>query len=258
MNAYQVNRCYLSYEILSKEYIPLVADVHQFWDLTPKIFSQVGLSKSSLPVPQGESDGAQDLIKNNEANTSAKIHKIAFIIYPFGSIPRFCNSERPSSLSQFARLTPSLLASLSNCSFSSGVMRILNCGDCPSPLGLLSRLIVDKWSPIELVLIFIGGHLNTVKPIKSTPPNNATNTIRGLTTSDTKTIEVAMKDHTTPLTGRNSHTQNIVFIWRFAECKANKAIYHLATAHTEDEARSMLPNPSLVFTARIRLGVPHA
>lgn len=63
-----------------------------------------------------------------------------------------------------------------------------------------------------------------------------------------------MKDHITPVTGRNSLTPNIVFTWRFAECQENKATYHHVTAHTEDEARSLLPGLLLVFTARIRQG----
>lgn len=89
--------------------------------------------------------------------------------YPLGSIPRRFSSVRPNSLSQLARLMPSLCASLSNCSFSSGEIRILNCGDCPSPLGLLSRLIVDKWSPIELAFLLLGGHLNT-RALKKAKP----------------------------------------------------------------------------------------
>ncbi len=35
-----------------------------------------------------------------------------------------------------------------------------------------------------------------VKPIKSTPPNSATNTERGLTTNDNNSIEVAMYQYT--------------------------------------------------------------
>lgn len=89
--------------------------------------------------------------------------------YPLGSMPRRFSSVRPNSLSQLARLMPSLCASLSNCSFSSGEIRILNCGDCPSPLGLLSRLIVDKWSPIELAFLLLGGYLNT-RALKKAKP----------------------------------------------------------------------------------------
>ncbi|MED7426490.1 hypothetical protein VWM13_21790 [Escherichia coli O157] len=99
-------------------------------------------------------------------NTS---HHGADSFYPLGSIPRRFSSVRPNSLSQLARLMPSLCASLSNCSFSSGEIRILNCGDCPSPLGLLSRLIVNKWSPIELAFLLLGGHLNT-RALKKAKP----------------------------------------------------------------------------------------
>ncbi|WP_336298867.1 host cell division inhibitor Icd-like protein [Providencia sp. PROV273] len=128
-------------------------------------------------------------------------------------------------------------------------MRILNCGDCPSPFGLLSRFTVDKWSPIELALVLIGGHLNTSEPIKSTPPNSITSTERGLTTNDNYTIEVAMKDHITPVTGRNSHTPKNCFNWRFFSCQQFK--YFTVTAHTEQEARSMLPDSPCLFSARI-------
>ncbi|EHO7078617.1 hypothetical protein KJI55_005364, partial [Escherichia coli] len=96
-------------------------------------------------------------------------HHGADSFYPLGSMPRRFSSVRPNSLSQLARLMPSLCASLSNCSFSSGEIRILNCGDCPSPLGLLSRLIVDKWSPIELAFLLLGDHLNT-RALKKAKP----------------------------------------------------------------------------------------
>ncbi|HIH3582988.1 TPA: hypothetical protein ACYQQI_001532, partial [Escherichia coli] len=126
---------------------------------------------------------------------------------PLGSIPRRFSSARPNSLSQLARLMPSLCASLSNCSFSSGEIRILNCGDCPSPLGLLSRLIIDKWSPIELAFLLLGGHLNT-GTLKKAKPEGARNTNGLLTTNDSKIIEVAMLNHTTHPQGRDSHNLN--------------------------------------------------
>lgn len=120
---------------------------------------------------------------------------------PFGSMPSLSSSLRPNVLSQLARLIPAFEAANSNCAFSSGVIRILNCGDCPSPLVLLSRLIVDKWSPIKLISLVIGGHLITVKPIKTTPPKGATNTRRGLTTNVIESSEVAMHNTITPQTG---------------------------------------------------------
>lgn len=176
----------------------------------------------------------------------------------FGSIPKRSSSLRPSVLSQLAKLIFDCFAAASNCSFRSGEIRIWNGGAFPVPFGCLSRLMtVDMCTPINVVLFSIGVHTNMYVPIKTMPRSGGTLTGH-LTTSDTYTIEVAMRDLITPLTGRNSHTQNIVFIWRFAECQQNKATYHLVIAHTENEARSMLPNLSLVFTARIRVGETHA
>ncbi|GDN44167.1 hypothetical protein BvCmsKSP089_02009 [Escherichia coli] len=90
--------------------------------------------------------------------------------YPLGSMPRRFSSVRPNSLSQLARLTPSLLASLSNCSFSSGDIRIWNGGALPVPFGFLSRLItVDMCTPIALCFYSIGVHLNT-RALKKAKP----------------------------------------------------------------------------------------
>ncbi len=97
---------------------------------------------------------------------------------PLGSIPRRFSSARPNSLSQLARLTPSLLASLSNCSFSSGAIRIWNGGAFPVPFGFLSRLItVDMCTPIALCFCLIGVHPIT-KAVKKTTPRSARNTCR--------------------------------------------------------------------------------
>ncbi|HFO9829895.1 TPA: hypothetical protein ACHK7J_000997 [Escherichia coli] len=90
--------------------------------------------------------------------------------YPLGSMPRRFSSVRPNSLSQLARLTPSLLASLSNCSFSSGDIRIWNGGALPVPFGFLSRLITaDMCTPIALCFYSIGVHLNT-RALKKAKP----------------------------------------------------------------------------------------
>ena len=112
--------------------------------------------------------------------------------YPFGSIPRRNSSLRPSSLSQLARLTPSLLASLSNCSFNSGTIRIWNGGAFPVPFCFLSRLItVDMCTPIALCFGSLGVHLNTCTSKNATPRSGGTQAGR-LTTNDRKRIEVAM------------------------------------------------------------------
>ncbi|HFU7856310.1 TPA: hypothetical protein ACIYPV_005634 [Escherichia coli] len=102
---------------------------------------------------------------------------------PLGSIPRRFSSLRPNSLSQLARLTPSLLASLSNCSFSSGAIRIWNGGAFPVPFGFLSRLIiVDMCTPIALFFCLIGVHPIT-KAVKKTTPRSAVTHAGRLTTN---------------------------------------------------------------------------
>ncbi|HAO2825608.1 TPA: host cell division inhibitor Icd-like protein [Escherichia coli] len=176
---------------------------------------------------------------------------------PLGSIPRRFSSARPNSLSQLARLMPSLCASLSNCSFSSGEIRILNCGDCPSPLGLLSRLIVDKWSPIELAFLLLGGHLNT-GTLKKAKPEGARNTNGLLTTNDSNSIEVAMLNHTTHPQGRDSHNLN-KYIWRFIALSTAQPRVITIEATSEQEARQQSPAGCvMVFAARIRQEVHHA
>lgn len=117
-----------------------------------------------------------------------------YINHPLGSIPKRSNSFLPSVFSQFARLMPASIAALSNCVFSSGEIRILNCGACPSPLGLLSRLIIDRWSPIKLISLLIGGHLIMVKLMK-TIPHNARTLMGHLTTRDNLRIEAIMLNH---------------------------------------------------------------
>lgn len=176
-------------------------------------------------------------------------------VQPFGSMPLEISSRRANSFNQLARLVPSRSASISNWDFKSGLIRILNCGDCPSPLGLLSRLIVDKWSPIELVLLLIGGHLITAEPTKTTPQFGTGNTVLGLTTNANETSEAAMNNHITPLNGRNSLTLN-KFTWRFLALnrhdKKAKPCRLSVEATTEHEARRILaPHFILSFAARL-------
>lgn len=200
----------------------------------PTILAQSGCSHMNIP-----SAGGRDLNHVND------IHSVQ----PFGSMPSLSNSFRPRFLSQLAKLIFDCFAAASNCSFSSGVILILNCGDCPSPLGLLSLLIVDKWPPIKLTLLTLGGHNITVIPKKAMPRGALTLTGH-LTTTDNTSIEEAMKDHITPVTGRNSFTPNIKFLWRFFSCQQSR--YFTVAARSEQEARSMLPDAPCLFSARIR------
>lgn len=177
---------------------------------------------------------------------------------PLGSIPRRFSSARPNSLSQLARLTPSLLASLSNCSFNSETIRIWNGGAFPVPFCFLSRLItVDMCTPIALCFGSLGVHLNTCTSKNATPRSGGTHAGR-LTTNDRKRIEVAMRNYTTHPQGRDSHNLN-KYIWRFiALSTAQPRVIHIE-ATSEQEARQQSPDGCvMVFAARIRQGVSHA
>lgn len=167
-------------------------------------------------------------------------------VQPFGSIPRFFSSALPNSLSQLARLTPSLFASISNCSFSSGGMRTWKAGALPVPLGCLSRLmIVDMCVPIIVRFFSIGTHLITVLSKKTTPRSAGTLPER-LTTKVSESNEVAMKDHITHPQGRKS------YIWRFLALSAiDRNVIHI-TAATEREAREQSPAGCvMVFAGRL-------
>lgn len=78
-----------------------------------------------------------------------------------------------------------------------------------------------------------------------------------LTTNDSKSIEVAMRNHTTHPQGRDSHNLN-KYIWRFiALSTAQPRVIHIE-AISEQEARQQSPAGCvMVFAARIRQEVEH-
>lgn len=73
-----------------------------------------------------------------------------------------------------------------------------------------------------------------------------------LTTNDSRSIEVAMRNHTTHPQGRDSHNLN-KYIWRFiALSTAQPRVIHIE-ATSEQEARQQSPDGCvMVFAARIR------
>lgn len=165
-------------------------------------------------------------------------------VQPFGSMPSRSNSFRPSVLSQFPSVMPASDAADSNCSFNSGVSRKLNIGERPAPFGLLSLLIVDMYRPIKLICSLIGLYHIMIGTKKTTPPKGITSTNRGLTTTDNETIEVAMSQYITPVTGRNSLTPSQSFRWLFLALErgnpAAKPHRIEATAPNEHSARLLL------------------
>lgn len=85
----------------------------------------------------------------------------------------------------------------------------------------------------------------------TTPRSGGTHAGR-LTTNDSKSIEVAMRNHTTHPQGRDSHNLN-KYIWRFiALSTAQPRVIHIE-ATSEQEARQQSPDGCvMVFAARIR------
>lgn len=75
-----------------------------------------------------------------------------------------------------------------------------------------------------------------------------------LTTNDRKSIEVAMRNHTTHPQGRDSHNLN-KYIWRFIALSTAQPRVITIEATSEQEARQQSPAGCvMVFAARIRQG----
>lgn len=171
-------------------------------------------------------------------------------VYPLGSMPRDCSSLRIIRLIQAAKdSSPSCCWACSIISRSSGSRRNWNGG-----LPRLSFLCVDtSITPIVMCLCVITHYIQLSKKAM---PHGALTLTGHLTTNDRTSIEVAMKNHITPVTGRDSFTPNIKFLWRFFSCQQSR--YLTVEARSEQEARSMLPDAPCLFSARIRQGVNHA
>ncbi|ENQ0098819.1 host cell division inhibitor Icd-like protein [Escherichia coli] len=90
----------------------------------------------------------------------------------------------------------------------------------------------------------------------TTPRSGGTHAGR-LTTNDSKSIEVAMRNHTTHPQGRDSHNLN-KYIWRFIALSTAQPRVITIEATSEQEARQQSPAGCvMVFAARIRQGVHH-
>ncbi len=169
---------------------------------------------------------------------------------PLGSIPRCCNSLRSIRLIQVANeVSPSALAASSSCALNSSGSRIWYGGDRFSN-GVDMVITLNYYSYMVITIVL------TITQ-KTTPRTVGAVTGR-LTTNDSRSIEVAMRNHTTHPQGRDSHNLN-KYIWRFiALSTAQPRVIHIV-ATSEQEARQQSPAGCvMVFAARIRQGVCHA
>lgn len=104
---------------------------------------------------------------------------------------------------------------------------------------------------------YSGPHLEIIKVHKCKAPQVSLPLAGLLTTNDSNSIEVAMRNYTTHPQGRDSHNLN-KYIWRFiALSDEQPRVIHIE-ATSEQEARQQSPAGCvMVFAARIRQGVHH-
>ncbi|HDQ7018941.1 TPA: host cell division inhibitor Icd-like protein [Escherichia coli] len=92
---------------------------------------------------------------------------------------------------------------------------------------------------------------------ETTKPGSARTLTGLLTTNDSRSIEVAMLNHTTHPQGRDSHNLN-KYIWRFIALSTAQPRVITIVATSEQEARQQSPAGCvMVFAARIRQEVRH-
>ncbi|WP_345840313.1 host cell division inhibitor Icd-like protein [Morganella morganii] len=122
-------------------------------------------------------------------------------------------------------------------------MRIWKVGDNPSPFGDLSLLIVDMYVRNLLICSLLRTYISMCYVIKAMPCGASTLTGH-LTTNDIISIEVAMSQYITPVTGRNSLTPSQSFRWLFLALErgnpAAKSHRIEATAPNEHSAHLLL------------------
>ncbi|HDY2915830.1 TPA: host cell division inhibitor Icd-like protein [Escherichia coli] len=104
---------------------------------------------------------------------------------------------------------------------------------------------------------YSGPHLKIIKAHKCKAPQVSLPLAGLLTTNDSRSIEVAMLNHTTHPQGRDSHNLN-KYIWRFIALSAAQPRVITIEATNEQEARQQSPDGCvMVFAARIRQEVRH-
>lgn len=173
-----------------------------------------------------------------------------------------------------SRLSRSILASISSTTLCGNriplyvVLLVIWAFDISLPHHCLNEdEDTSKWSFMELFKQLVLTCLNDVdnlfkqgakvSPLEITKPGSASTLTGPLTTSDRKSIEVAMSNRTTPLTGRASISP-ILFTWRFLALnrhdKKAKPCRLSVDAPTEREARSILA-PHFILSLAARLPV---
>lgn len=176
------------------------------------------------------------------------------MVQPFGSISRclssflirrFIQAEIDSS--------PSFsIASRIACSNSGSTRKAI----CLLPLG---KFVFDTCYTLDVSCLCQTVYITSLANVKRRSPEVLPTPTGPLTTNDRISIEVAMKNHITPISGRTAYTLNTArskFTWLFIGTPTNTPnctpIVLRTEADTETEARELFPAWSLTFAAKIR------
>ena len=227
---------------------------NQFFESATELFSQTDRNKSCSLLPHTEMEGEQDLKIKTAIISKANAKIIFFITYPFGSMPRSCNSLRIIRFNQAETVSsPSSFIALCIASSNDGSTRN---AICLLPLGIL---MFDMCLTLGVVCIVSCNVHHMSDTCKATKPRSASTLTGPLTTNDRISIEAAMKNHTTHPQGRNSLTPN-KFTWRFLALDARTCSVIHIDATTEREARDQSPAGCvMVFAGRLPVqGGQHA
>lgn len=210
--------------------------------------------KEAFPMAGCRSAGGSAPIKKG-STVNATLWNGAGVGQPFGSMPRCCSSFR-------------MIRFIHAANDSSPSCR------CASSIAVLSSASNRNWKGwlprrapfcVDIIMtpnyhIYVSLHVTSKVMIKQRPVVLPTHTGR-LTKPLIEVAIMAVKQHTTPQTGRDSLTPN--FIWRFLALsrtdRAAKPCRMSVEAKTEREARCVLaPYFILSFAARLPVqGVRH-
>ncbi|HAY4857665.1 host cell division inhibitor Icd-like protein [Escherichia coli] len=109
----------------------------------------------------------------------------------------------------------------------------------------------------KTLVFYIVSYTLLMQGTETTKPRTVGAVTGLLTTNDSRSIEVAMLNHTTHPQGRDSHNLS-KYIWRFIALSTAQPRVITIEATSEQEARQQSPAGCvMVFAARIRQGVRH-
>ncbi|EFO2503994.1 host cell division inhibitor Icd-like protein [Escherichia coli] len=202
----------------------------------------------------------------------------------FSGCPVLINYSCSLALRRWRRLISPSNAAVTNCPvlspgiFTASTLFITSCGTLAATVCdfAFTAFVAMLCTPYKKQMQYAGKkisvqHLTCLTPklklvfntllmqgAETTKPGSAGTLTGLLTTNDSKSIEVAMRNYTTHPQGRDSHNLN-KYIWRFIALSTAQPRVITIEATSEQEARQQSPAGCvMVFAARIRQEVHHA